>query len=279
MTKALVKHKNDDGLSSFMKFAEVMAKATIIPENFRGKPADCMIAIDMAKRLDMPVVQVMQNLYIIHGRPSWSAVFVISSINASGKFTPLRFRMNGEGPSRTCVAWARDKSGEVLEGPAVSMQMARDEGWLGKSGSKWKTMPELMLRYRAATFFGRLYAPEILMGLRTIDEEADSIMDIEPIPDPEPLPLEDSGGDVPPEMGLPEPQTTEPASAKEHEEKPPADLFGADNMDELEKAAEEWGKKVGLKPAVIKARIAGEKRAGKLDELITNWKAMAAERP
>lgn len=72
-----------------------------------------------------------------------------------------------------CIAWTRDKEGHELEGPAVSIQMAKDEGWYGRKGSKWKTMPELMLRYRAAAFFGRLYAPEILMGMKATDEIED----------------------------------------------------------------------------------------------------------
>jgi len=53
--------------------------------------------------------------------------------------------------------------------------MAAAEGWATKAGSKWKTMPELMLRYRAAAFFGRLYAPDILMGMQTAEEAVDVV--------------------------------------------------------------------------------------------------------
>lgn len=53
------------------------------------------------------------------------------------------------------------------------MEMAKAEGWVGKSGSKWKTMPELMIRYRAAAFWGRLYVPEIMMGMHTMEEIED----------------------------------------------------------------------------------------------------------
>ena len=53
------------------------------------------------------------------------------------------------------------------------MQMADAEGWTKKNGSKWKTMPELMLSYRAATFFGRMYCPDLLMGMQTADEVED----------------------------------------------------------------------------------------------------------
>ena len=51
--------------------------------------------------------------------------------------------------------------------------MVKAEKWLQKNGSKWQTMPELMFHYRAASFFGRLYAPDILKGMHTIEENLD----------------------------------------------------------------------------------------------------------
>ena len=122
---------------------------------------------------------VLQNIDIIHGRPSFRATFLIAMVNASGRFTPLQFRMEGKGKgeTRSCVAHCKVKeTGEEVEGPEISMTMARDEGWSTKAGSKWKTMPELMLRYRAAAFFARIYAPDITLGMHTAEE----IHDIEP---------------------------------------------------------------------------------------------------
>ena len=69
---------------------------------------------------------------------------------------------------------------ERLVGSRVTLAMAKDEGWSTKSGSKWKTMPEQMMMYRAAAFFVRAYAPEISMGLQTADELADGVIDAEP---------------------------------------------------------------------------------------------------
>jgi hypothetical protein len=79
-----------------------------------------------------------------------------------------------ESTPTSCKAVALDKqSNTILDGPTVTMEMAKAEGWIDKTGSKWKTMPELMLKYRAAAFFGRLYAPEIMMGLYSADEIVD----------------------------------------------------------------------------------------------------------
>ena len=68
------------------------------------------------------------------------------------------------------------------------MAMAKKEGWATKSGSKWQTMPELMIRYRAAAFWGRLYIPELLVGIQTQEE----VLDVEPVTITEPAPVKAS---------------------------------------------------------------------------------------
>jgi len=150
-----------------------------VPDGYHGNLADCVIALEMANRIGASPLAVMQNLYIVYGRPAWSSQFLISCINASGKFSPLRYAMTGEKTKDSwgCFAWAVDKSGERLEGPEVTVAIAKAEGWFSKNGSKWKTMPGLMLRYRAATLFARLYAPELTMGIQCDDE----VIDITPV--------------------------------------------------------------------------------------------------
>lgn len=162
------------------RMAKLLSASELIPKEFKNNIPNTVIALEMAHRVQASPLAVMQNLYIVHGKPSWSSQFIIAAINNTGNFSPLRFDMKGENDNRTCMAWAVEKAtGERLEGPPVTMAMAKQEGWLDKNGSKWKTMPELMLRYRAGTFFGRLYAPEILMGMQSVDEVRD-IIDVTP---------------------------------------------------------------------------------------------------
>ena len=169
--------------------------------------SNCVLALNMAQRMHADPLMVMQNLYIVENRPAWSSQFIIAAINACGKFSPLRFDLADEGEKDftweekiweenpqtgksyrksvqrqgrihnfSCVAWAIEKeSGERLSSPRVSIALAVAEGWYGKDGSKWKTMPEVMLRYRAASFFGKLYAPELLMGIASAEEMQDTI--------------------------------------------------------------------------------------------------------
>lgn len=160
------------------RMANALCSSDLVPTNYQGKDkiGNTMIALDLAMRINMSPLMVMQNLYIVHGKPSWSGQFIIASINATGKFSPLRFREFGEKGTDSWgfVAYAIENStGEKLEGAPIDMAMVKAEGWMAKNGSKWKTMPELMFRYRAATFFGRLYCPEILMGMRVEGEVED----------------------------------------------------------------------------------------------------------
>lgn len=159
------------------RVATALSSSALVPQAYQKNIPNTLVAMEYAHRIKMSVFAVMQNLHVIHGKPSPSASFIIGAINACGRFKPLKFRMSGTGDQRACVAWTTDETGEVLESPAVTIQMAKDEGWHGRNGSKWKTMPELMLRYRAAAFFGRLYAPEILLGMQTAEEREDIIQD------------------------------------------------------------------------------------------------------
>lgn len=163
----------EENFKNAMQMATQLSKSDMIPTIYKGKPENCIIALELSNRLKLSPFLVMQNMYIVQGKPSWSSSFIISCINGSGRFTgPLKFEMD---VGRTkCRAYATEKiSGDKLVGPLITMEMAQAEGWLGKNGSKWKTMPELMLRYRAAAFFGRLYCPEIINGMLTDDEAQD----------------------------------------------------------------------------------------------------------
>lgn len=209
MSEIVVQNQNQsvDMYSSSLAFehaqrvAKMLCSSSMVPASYRGAEniGNALIAFEMSNRLGLSPMMVMQNLHIIGGRPSWSSQFLIAGLNSSGNFTPLRFKVEdlglqkidynvweGTAPNRkkvarsievrnlSCRAICTDKqTGETLEGPAVTIEMAVREGWYTKSDSKWPTMPELMLRYRAAAFFSRLYAPEMAMGFLTAEESAD----------------------------------------------------------------------------------------------------------
>lgn len=171
--------------------------------------ANCMIAIEIATRIGASPLMVMQNMTPIYGKPSWSSKFLIATVNTCGRFEPLQFKFTDKGmcgmvyytdyvwdsASRTkkpvtkqfdgkkvmnieCVAYTTKKGSiDVLESSPVSIELAIQEGWYTKNGSKWQTMTKQMLMYRAASFWTSAYAPEISMGMRTVEEQQDIYVD------------------------------------------------------------------------------------------------------
>ena len=177
------------GIAAFdaaQRMAKALCSSSLVPKEYQGQQglANSLIALEIASRMRLSPLVVMQNMTPIHGRPTWSSKFLIATVNASGRFSPLRFVFdNKEQPTR-CHAVATDKAtGEVLEGETITLELARKEGWWsrkdrqGNETSKWQTMTGQMLRYRAAAWWANVYCPEIALGLMT-QEEA---LDIEPV--------------------------------------------------------------------------------------------------
>lgn len=211
---------NFNNFSEVVEAAKLLAASNIVPETYRSivvkksgwgdnyketptenpnAVANCLIALNMSNRMGADPLMIMQNLYLIEGRPAWSSTFIIAGINSCGRFGTLNFEFTdlgnrdieyqettGWGNTKkyfdktaninefSCVAWAIDKAtGNKVESSPITLELAIKEGWYFKKGSKWPTMPQQMAMYRAAAFFGRVYAPEVTMGIYTKDEVED----------------------------------------------------------------------------------------------------------
>lgn len=202
---------------TMQRVCNMFASSELVPEIYKetaNNPikkatANCMIAIEIAQRIGASPLMVMQNMVPIYGKPSWSSKFLIATVNTCGRFNPLQFRFIEKGPlgmvdytdyvydnaSRSkravtkqfdgknimdieCIAFTTAKgSDNVLESSPISLRLAIQEGWYTKNGSKWQTMPRQMLMYRAASFWTNAYAPEVSMGMKTVEEYQD-IQDI-----------------------------------------------------------------------------------------------------
>ncbi len=188
MENKLVIRENDSLLLNIGKFehaqrvGKMLTQSTMVPEHFRGNIGNCVIALNYADRAGIDPFMAMQKMYIIHGKPAVETQLQIALFNKSKRFTTLKFELGGKDDESYCLAHAVDvESNEKLEGPKVTIGQAKKEGWYNKKGSKWQTLPELMLRYRAAAFFIRIYAPETTLGLYTSEEMYDSdIIDVTP---------------------------------------------------------------------------------------------------
>lgn len=193
---------------TFQRMAKPLSESNFVPAAYKGNLGDCVIAVEIACRLQILPLTVMQNLCVVKGKPTWSAKFLIGCVNTCGRYSTLDYRFTIDGKvgdvsyktwvkrdgkntevlkpfehpeldNVVCVAYAIEKAtGKELVSPPVSIRMAVCEGWYSKDGSKWPTMPELMLRYRAASYWVSTFAPEMAMGFRTT-EEARDIEDVE----------------------------------------------------------------------------------------------------
>jgi hypothetical protein len=169
------------GFALLQRMANMFSGSSLVPKQFQGQEnfGNCVIALNMAQRLNADPLMVMQNLYVVYGNPSWSSKFLIAMFNQCGRYESIHYDETGKKGTDTqgVAAWAKEKStGEIIKGPEVTIKIAKDEGWYAKNGSKWKSMPDQMLRYRAAAWFIRTTAPELSMGLQTTDE----IIDVTP---------------------------------------------------------------------------------------------------
>ena len=164
------------GFEGLQRAGKLLSVSPLVPKDYQDNPASCAIALNLANRIGCDPLMVMQNLFIVQGRPGWGAQFLIATFNSCGRFTALRFEFSGtEGQDEWgCRAWAVELStNQRIQGAKVTIKLAKAEGWFAKSGSKWQTMPEQMLMYRCASWFIKAYAPEVSMGLQTKEELED----------------------------------------------------------------------------------------------------------
>lgn len=167
---------NTKQLNSIYKIAQMYARSNMVPQNYQGNADNCFVACELAARMNVSPVLVMQNLYIVQGKPSWAGQACKALVDGCGRFDNSEYVFIGEQGTNAwgCYMQALNRrTGKLIKGTTITWQMAIDEKWLDKSGSKWKTMPEQMMKYRSAAFFARTECPEVLMGYQTTDEIED----------------------------------------------------------------------------------------------------------
>lgn len=175
-----------EGFETGQRIARVFASSVFVPDVYKNNIGNCLISLNMALRMNADPLMVMQNLVIVHGTPTFEAKFAIACFNATGKYSSINYEEVGvKGTdSYGMLAWAIEtNTGEVKKGPEITIKMAKDEGWFARN-PKWKNIPQLMLRYRAASWFIRTTDPGVMFGFKTREEVEDA--DYEEIPITEP---------------------------------------------------------------------------------------------
>lgn len=205
---------NQEQFNMMQRACKVYASSELVPDMYKVSEknpiekamANCMIAIEMSQRIGASTLMIMQNMDIIYGRPAWRSAFLIATVNTCGRFAPIKYKFESLGmigklkiteyvwdnalkrkvpkdkefdgtnlENTQCIAWTTSADGDVLESAPITIAMAIEQGWYLKDGSKWPSMPKQMLMYRAAAFWTRAYAPEISMGMHTVEEQQDIV--------------------------------------------------------------------------------------------------------
>ena len=159
------------------RVCKVYSASDVVPTQFRGNLANCMIAFELAHRMKANVFMLMQSMYVVQGKPGLEAKLVIALVNMRGPFRgPIQydFKRDDKGKALACTAYATHKAtGQRCEA-TVTWEIVEKEGWSKKNGSKWLTMPDQMFMYRSAAWLARAYCPEVIMGMHTADELEDT---------------------------------------------------------------------------------------------------------
>jgi hypothetical protein len=160
----------DDTLNTQVRMAKLLAESQFLPKHYQGRPADCLVAIQWAQRSGRDPLELLQNTYVVHGSPGMYTRYMIAQERRAKVFdAPIRFETEGGGRDMVVTAYG------MIDGArydaSASMQMAIAEGWA--KNKKYDTMQEHMLKWRAATFLIRFTAPEVLLGMNTVEELED----------------------------------------------------------------------------------------------------------
>jgi len=175
---AVLPSQETERFNLMQREAKIFAYSPLIPEHLRkgGEQqaiANCYIALKLAKTMGEDPLVVLQNIHIVSGKAGFSAQYMIARANASGVFAGrIDWRIDKSNPqnlSVTAFATLKDTGQEVSV--TCDMAMAQAEQWT--KNPKYKSMPEVMLRYRSATFLVRFYAPDVMLGYQTAEEVQD----------------------------------------------------------------------------------------------------------
>lgn len=161
-----------DAVDKLYKYSEILAGSTIIPSHYRGKTSDVFVAVQTAYRMNLDPMMVMQGTYIFQGRLGMYTSFAISLANSSGILQGgIHYKLEGSDEDLKVTAFSTIKANGQEISYTIGMKEAKAEGWT--KNTKYSSLPELMLRYRAATLLIRTHIPEVLNGMHTVEELRD----------------------------------------------------------------------------------------------------------
>lgn len=158
-------------LDEAMQFAKLISDSDICPKDFKGKPGNVLVAVQMGAEVGLPAMQALQNIAVINGRPSIWGDAAIALVMAHPEFEGIHEELKGEGDNRIgyCIIRRKGMEPQIKK---FSVDDAKKAGLWGKVGP-WTQYPERMLQLRARGFALRDVFSDALKGLITREEAED----------------------------------------------------------------------------------------------------------
>lgn len=153
------------------RLSQVLADSDMVPKDFKGKPGNCMIAMQWGSDLGIPGIQALQNIAVINGRPSIWGDAAKALVIGRADCEDIQEFFEGEGDNLTAVCVAKRK-GKSPVTSKFSVSDAKAAGLIGKQGP-WTQYRNRMLQMRARGFALRDAFPDALRGLSIAEESQD----------------------------------------------------------------------------------------------------------
>jgi hypothetical protein len=162
----IVQHNGSNELAADMAYAKVVSSGAMLPAQYRGKPADILIAMGLGRAMGLSPAESLYRIHVIQGRPTASAELIAANVRKAGHI----LRVKGDETSARAVIIRSDDPDFEFES-TWNLDRAKRLGLAGKDG--WQKQPGTMMRWRAITEVARLACPEALYGVAYVAEEID----------------------------------------------------------------------------------------------------------
>jgi hypothetical protein len=241
-TDVIIRPTNYQELSDFARLA---ANSELVPRDYRGKVGNVMIACQMGSELGLSPMQSLNSIAVINGRPGVWGDGLIGLCRQSPLCEDIVETLTGEGDDREAVCIAKRRGAAPVEGRFSVADAKRARLW-GKPGP-WTEYPDRMLRNRARSFALRDAFPDVLRGLRPVEELLDTPRDRKSVDDHDgptieadatPFPDQASHSEKSPPAPAPPENTTPLQAAKQNYETPKQPQTIAQFLDNLDQELE-----------------------------------------
>lgn len=159
-------------LDEACKYADMLSKSSFVPKDFKGKPGDILVAVQMGAEMGLPPIQALQNIASINGRPTVWGDAALAICQNHPKYESIEESLEDNKTGNTKAICIVKRKGEEPYRVTFSVEDAKKAGLWGRQGP-WSTYPKRMLQMRARGFAIRDKFPDALKGMITREEAED----------------------------------------------------------------------------------------------------------